>query len=86
MAQHFAGGRPRLAGVVWVAFVCAALLLLDVVDLTAYGVLVPLAAGAGWLAIRQRSTPSVERGHPPVDRRDLAVVAGLYLALSLIHI
>lgn len=61
----------RAAG--WVAWLVVALLLLDVVDLTVYGVVIPLSA----LALA--SVPSLLLKRPArVDAADLRVVAVLY--------
>jgi membrane protease YdiL (CAAX protease family) len=62
---------------VWPAYLVAALLLLGMGNGTAYGIIVPLAALV--LAIALRSYRP--RPNSRVDRLDLAVIAGLYLAV-----
>jgi CAAX protease family protein len=63
----------RGRGLLWVAWLVAALLLLDVVDLTVYGIVVPLSA----LAVA--SVPGAVAVRPMgVDIRDLRVVGVLY--------
>ena len=82
-----ASDRPRrgivTTAAIWTAFVVAALLLMDVLDLKVYGVVVPLAAMALALATSRMGRPvsaiTSIRWH--VDGRDLIVVAGLYVAI-----
>jgi membrane protease YdiL (CAAX protease family) len=71
----------RRVPVLWVGFVVASLLALDVLDQTVWSIAVPLTAGALWLgSTRWWRSPSSTR--PAVlDRRDLAVIAALYLAV-----
>jgi hypothetical protein len=79
--------RPRkrllTAAAMWTAFVVAALLLLDVVDLKVYGVVVPLAGVALALATSRMGKPVSAfpwtRWH--VDRKDLVVLGALYVAV-----
>ena len=77
-----AGDAPRLTGpgqwpmLVWFVFCLVALLALDWVELTVWAVLV-LATGLG-LALVPALRPT---SAPRVDTRDLAVVAGFYLAV-----
>jgi membrane protease YdiL (CAAX protease family) len=59
-------------------FVVGALLLLDVVDLTLYGIVVPIAA-VGLALVVARPNRSLAEGR--ADRLDLAVIGGLYLAV-----
>jgi hypothetical protein len=63
---------------VWTGFVVGALLLLDVVDLTLYGIVVPIAA-VGLALVVARPNRSLAEGR--ADRLDLAVIGGLYLAV-----
>jgi hypothetical protein len=65
----------------WMGFVLASLLALDVLDQTVWSIAVPLAAGTLWLgSTRWWRSPSITR--PGVlDGRDLAVIAVLYLAV-----
>ena len=80
-------GRPRrrllTAAAMWTAFVVAALLLMDVVDLKVYGVVVPLAGVALALATSRMGKPVSAfpwtRWH--VDRKDLVVLGALYVAV-----
>jgi hypothetical protein len=62
---------------VWPVYLVAALLLLGMGNGTAYGIVVPLAALVLAIALRSyRPNPNSQ-----VDRLDLAVIAGLYLAV-----
>jgi len=65
----------------WVGFVVASLLALDMLDQTVWSIAVPLTAGALWLGSTRRwRSPSIT--HPSaLDRRDLAVITALYLAV-----
>jgi membrane protease YdiL (CAAX protease family) len=81
-----ASNRPQgvvAAAAIWTAFVVGALLLMDVLDLKVYGVVVPLAGVALALATsrmgRLVSAITTIRWH--VDRRDLIVLEGLYVAV-----
>jgi uncharacterized protein len=66
---------------VWVGFVLASLLALDLLSLTVWSIAVPLAAGALWLvSTGWWRSPSI-RLPGTLDRRDLAVIAALYLAV-----
>jgi uncharacterized protein len=74
-----AGGR-RLP-LLWVGFVVASLLALDVLDLTVWSIAVPAAAGVLWLGTTGWwRSPSITRP-AALDRRDLAVIAALYVAV-----
>jgi uncharacterized protein len=66
---------------VWVGFVLASLLALDLLSLRVWSIAAPLAAGALWLVTSGwwRSPPIRLPG--TLDRRDLAVIAALYLAV-----
>jgi uncharacterized protein len=69
----------RSSGVaLWVCFVVAALVALEFLDLTVYGVVVPLAAGGIYGVMSHRADRGVEWS---LDRRDLGVIAGTYLAV-----
>jgi membrane protease YdiL (CAAX protease family) len=71
----------RRVPVLWVGFVVVSLLALDVLDQTVWTIAVPLAAGALWLgSTRWWRAPSTSRPGA-LDRRDLAVIAVLYLAV-----
>jgi len=71
----------RRVPLLWVGFVVASLLALDVLSLGAWSVAVPLGAAALWLGTTGWwRAPSVTRP-AALDRRDLAVVAALYLAV-----
>jgi len=62
----------------WAAFVAGALIALEFLDLTVYGIVVPVAAVALYLAIGRRATPGTR---PPIDRRDVQVIGATYLAV-----
>jgi membrane protease YdiL (CAAX protease family) len=65
----------------WVGFVLASLLALDLLSLSVWSIAVPLAAGALWLVdTGWWRSPSI-RLPGALDRRDLAVIAALYLAV-----
>ena len=68
---------------IWTVFVVAALLLMDVLDLTVYGIVIPVAACAvGLVASRvRRSDRSLAWVRNRVDRRDLLLIAALYLVV-----
>jgi uncharacterized protein len=71
----------RRVPVLWVGFVVASLLALDMLDQTVWTIAVPLAAGALWLgSTRWWRAPSSIRP-AALDRRDLAAIAVLYLAV-----
>ncbi len=66
---------------VWVGFVLASLLALDLLSLTVWSIAVPLAAAVLWLvSTGWWRSPSIRRPGT-LDRRDLAVIAALYLAV-----
>jgi uncharacterized protein len=75
------GVGPRTAGWLWFGFVTAALLLLDVVDLVAWGVGVPAAAVAVWVLV---PSARVAGKGARADRGDLAVVGGLWFAVVIL--
>ena len=62
----------------WTGFVVGALIALEFLDLTVYGIVVPVAAVALYLAIGRRAAPAMQ---PTVDRRDLQVIGATYLAV-----
>jgi membrane protease YdiL (CAAX protease family) len=64
-------------GAVWAIWVVAALLLLDVVNLTVYGLVIPLSA----LVIAVTVPGMVPSSRGRADRRDLLVIAALYAAV-----
>src|SRR5512132_268457 len=65
----------------WVGFVLASLVALDLLSLSVWSIAVPLAAGVLWLVdTGWWRSPSI-RLPGPLDRRDLAVIAALYLAV-----
>ena len=74
--------RPTLrVPMLWVGFVVASLLALDLVGQTTWAIAVPVTAAALWLGTT-RPWRAARTWRPPViDRRDLAVVAGLYVAV-----
>lgn len=75
------GVPTRRLPLLWVGFVVASLLALDVLDQTAWAIAVPLAAGALWLAgTSWWRSPSIARPGG-LDRQDLAVMTGLYVAV-----
>jgi membrane protease YdiL (CAAX protease family) len=82
-----ASDRPRrgvvTAVAIWTAFVVAALLLMDVLDLKIYGVVVPLAAVAVALVTSRMGKPvsAIAWARWRVDRKDLVVIGGLYVAI-----
>jgi membrane protease YdiL (CAAX protease family) len=66
---------------VWVGFVLASLLALDLLSLSVWSIAVPLAAGALWLvSTGWWRSPAISLPGA-LDRRDLAVMATLYLAV-----
>ena len=65
---------------VWVGFVLASLLALDLLSLTVWAVAVSLAAATLWVATARPWKPSTVRS-VVLDRRDLAAIAVLYLAV-----
>ena len=74
------GGHGPL--VLWAIWVVTALLLLDVLDLTVYGVLIP--ASALVLALAVPGPPPTRNGlrdRPDRDRLDLIAIAVLYVAV-----
>jgi membrane protease YdiL (CAAX protease family) len=73
--------RSARVPLLWVGFVVAALLALDVLDAAVWSVVAPLAAGALWLGTTRswRSPSGTRPGR--LDRRDLGVIAVLYLAV-----
>ncbi|HSJ45229.1 MAG TPA: CPBP family intramembrane glutamic endopeptidase [Euzebyales bacterium] len=78
-----ASSRPsvrRWLPATWVVFVVAALLSLPVFPLVAWGVVIPIAAAA-LLAVTARAARGVSWLAWRVDRVDLLVVSGLYLAV-----
>jgi len=71
----------RRVPLLWVGFVVTSLLALDVLDAVVWSIVVPLTAGALWLGTtRWRRSPSTTRPGA-VDRRDLAVMVVLYVAV-----
>jgi CAAX protease family protein len=71
----------RRVPLLWVGFVVASLLALDLLDQTVWAIGVPMTAGALWLAGTQWwRSPSLARPGG-LDRQDLAVIAALYLAV-----
>jgi uncharacterized protein len=76
-----AGVDNRRLPLLWVGFVVASLLALDVLDTAVWSIAVPLAAVALWLGTtRWWRAQSITR-RAAVDRRDLAVIAVLYVAV-----
>lgn len=75
--------RDGAAAASWTAFVVAALLLMDVLDLKVYGVVVPLVGVALALAISRMGKPvsAIAWIRWQVDRSDLLVLGGLYVAV-----
>jgi uncharacterized protein len=71
----------RRLPLLWVAFVVASLLALDVLDQTMWAIAVPMAAGALWLGSTRWSRPPSIGRSGALDGCDLAVIAGLYLAV-----
>jgi hypothetical protein len=72
--------RTRGVPLVWVGFVAAALLALDALDAAVWSVVVPLVAGSLWLVTTRLWRERTAAGRA-VDRRDLAVIVVLYLAV-----
>ena len=68
---------------IWTVFVVGSLLLMDVLDLTVYGIVVPITALAvAVVTIRMRRTDrSIVWVRRRVDRRDLVVIGGLYVGV-----
>jgi membrane protease YdiL (CAAX protease family) len=80
MVEHPAPVRRSDSTWVWSVFVVLALAGLELLDLTVYGVVVPLAAAAIYAMLRRlEGIPTRSRGE--VDRRDLWVIAGVYLVV-----
>jgi membrane protease YdiL (CAAX protease family) len=77
-ATDVAGYRLPL---LWVGFVVASLLALDVLGTAAWSLAVPLAAGALWLGTTRPWRSPMASRHAAVDRRDLGAIVGLYLAV-----
>jgi hypothetical protein len=72
---------PDHVPLLWVGFVLASLLALDLLSLTVWSIAVSLAAAALWLVSSGWwRSPSISRPGA-LDRRDLAVIAALYLAV-----
>ena len=74
--SHSDARPPALAQ--WAVFVAAALVALEFLDLAVYGVVVPIAAAALYLATGRIPGPTAPR---TVDRRDLQVMGGVYLVV-----
>jgi membrane protease YdiL (CAAX protease family) len=72
-------GRP---GAVWVwsVFVVVTLAGLELLDLTVYGVVVPVAAAATLVVVRRAGIGDRVSGQG-VDRRDLRVIGGVYVVV-----
>ncbi|HEX9259007.1 MAG TPA: type II CAAX endopeptidase family protein [Acidimicrobiales bacterium] len=71
---------PRTVGL-WAGFAALALVALELLDLTVYGVVVPVAAAALYLVTRRsRGSPEASR----VDRRDLRVMGATYVAVVVL--
>lgn len=68
---------------IWTVFVVAALLLMDVLDLTVYGIVIPVAACTVALVASRvrRSDRSLAWVRNRIDRRDLLLIAALYLVV-----
>ena len=73
---HSGARPPALAE--WAVFVAAALVALEFLDLTAYGVVIPVAAAALYLATGHRAGPIAPH---TADRQDLQVIGGVYLGV-----
>jgi membrane protease YdiL (CAAX protease family) len=75
------GIRTRRVPLLWTGFVVASLLALDVLDAAVWSAVVPLAATALWLGTTgwRRSLSNIRQR--ALDRRDLAVIAVLYLVV-----
>jgi hypothetical protein len=73
-------GNGRLP-LLWVGFVVASLLALDVLDTAVWSIAVPLAAVALWLGTTRWWRAPVITRRAGVDRRDLAVIGALYVAV-----
>jgi membrane protease YdiL (CAAX protease family) len=63
----------------WLAFAVAAVLLLDVVDLVAWGVAVPVAAGVVWVLVPFARL----RGERAPDRGDLVAIGVLWVVVVM---
>jgi uncharacterized protein len=75
------GASTRRRPLLWVGFVVASLLALDVLDQTVWAIAVPVTAGALWLASTSWWRSPITGRPGALDRGDLAVTAGLYLAV-----
>jgi uncharacterized protein len=71
----------RRVPVLWVGFVVASLLALDVLEQTVWAIAIPLSAGGLWLGSTSWWRPPSSSHPAAVDGRDLAVIAGLYVAV-----
>lgn len=71
----------RRLPLLWVGFVVASLLALDVLDQTVWAIAIPVTAGALWLGSTSWWRPPSISRPGALDARDLAVVAGLYVAV-----
>ena len=71
----------RRLPLLWVGFVVASLLALDVLDQTVWAIAIPVTAGALWLGSTSWWRPPSSSRPGALDARDLAVVAGLYVAV-----
>jgi uncharacterized protein len=76
-----AGVATRRLSLLWVGFVVASLLALDVLDQTLWAIAVPVTAGALWLGSTRWWRPPFTGRPAAVDGSDLAVIAGLYVAV-----
>jgi uncharacterized protein len=78
--------RPtaRWVPAAWAGFVVAALLLLDLVSLRTWGWVVPVAALA-LVAVTAPATRAVAWVRQRADRRDLAVMLGLYVVIVALY-
>jgi membrane protease YdiL (CAAX protease family) len=71
----------RRLPLLWVGFVVVSLLALDVLDQTVWAIAIPMTAGALWLGSTSWWRPLSISRPGALDARDLAVVAGLYVAV-----
>jgi membrane protease YdiL (CAAX protease family) len=70
---------PPSGGVLWVGFVVAALMALELFGPIVYGAAIPAAAAGLYLAVRRRSAGPSRRA--AADRQDLLAIGALYLVV-----
>ena len=74
----------RRLPMLWVGFVVISLLALDVVGQTTWAIAVPVTAAALWLGTTRPWRAAMTWRLRMIDRHDLAMIAGLYLAVIVL--